>query len=98
MDPLMQEAIELVQCMRIAALVTWGVAVLALKARILSRAISRAGLWWDDWLLAPAIVSCSRWPLGSTALLTGFKTAASAICFITSFWGACAQSKISPSS
>ena len=68
MNPLMQNAIELVQCMRITALVTWGVAVLALKARILSRAISRAGLWWDDWLLVPAIVSrfCDLESIGFT--------------------------------
>jgi hypothetical protein len=35
---------------------TWALATIALVMRFLCRRISKAGYWWDDWLMIPAYV------------------------------------------
>lgn len=35
---------------------TWGLALCAVCLRIHARRLSKAGLWYDDWLMIPAIV------------------------------------------
>lgn len=35
---------------------TWALALVAFALRITARRISKAGFWWDDWLLIPAMV------------------------------------------
>ena len=42
---------------RASVLALWSYAVLGLCLRFLARRLSRAGFWYDDWLLIPAIVS-----------------------------------------
>ena len=36
---------------------TWVMALLAVCLRFLARRLSKAGLWYDDWLMIPATVS-----------------------------------------
>ena len=38
-------------------LATWALAVIAVCLRFLARRLSKAGLWYDDWLIVPATVS-----------------------------------------
>ena len=40
-----------------SVLALWFYAVLGLCLRFLARRLSKAGFWYDDWLLIPAIVS-----------------------------------------
>ena len=40
-----------------SALALWFYALLGLCLRFLARRLSKAGFWYDDWLLIPAIVS-----------------------------------------
>lgn len=35
---------------------TWVFAVICVALRFFARRISRAGFWWDDWLMIPALV------------------------------------------
>ena len=35
---------------------TFTLAIIAIILRFVSRRISRAPFWWDDWLMIPAIV------------------------------------------
>ena len=35
---------------------TWAFAVIAVALRFFARRVSRAGFWWDDWLMLPALV------------------------------------------
>lgn len=35
---------------------TWVFAVIAVALRFFARRVSRAGFWWDDWLMLPALV------------------------------------------
>lgn len=35
---------------------TWALAVITILLRFTCRRISRAGFWWDDWLMVPAFV------------------------------------------
>jgi len=35
----------------------WALALLACTLRWISRKISKSGLWYDDWLIIPALVS-----------------------------------------
>ena len=37
---------------------TFCLAVIAIILRFIARRLTRAVLWWDDWLMLPAIVSC----------------------------------------
>lgn len=37
-------------------LATWALAVIAICLRFLARQLSKAGLWYDDWLMIPATV------------------------------------------
>lgn len=39
-----------------AVSVTWGLAVIAIFLRFTCRRISKAGLWWDDYLMIPAFI------------------------------------------
>ena len=36
---------------------TYILALIAINLRFVSRRLSRAPFWWDDWLMIPAIVS-----------------------------------------
>lgn len=36
---------------------TWAFAVIAVALRFFARRVSRAGFWWDDWLMIPALVN-----------------------------------------
>jgi len=36
---------------------TWALATIAIGLRFACRRLSRAGFWWDDWLMVPAYVS-----------------------------------------
>ena len=38
------------------AIVTWVLALATFGLRMTSRKISKAGFWWDDWLMIPALV------------------------------------------
>ena len=40
-----------------SVLALWFYAVLGVCLRLLARRLSKAGFWYDDWLLIPAIVS-----------------------------------------
>ena len=40
-----------------SALALWFYALFGLCLRFLSRRLSKAGFWYDDWLLIPAMVS-----------------------------------------
>ena len=40
-----------------SALALWSYALFGLCLRFLSRRLSKAGFWYDDWLLIPAMVS-----------------------------------------
>ena len=42
---------------RVSALALWFYALLGLCLRVLARRLSKAGFWYDDWLLIPAFVS-----------------------------------------
>ena len=35
----------------------WAIALIAVGFRFLARRLTKAGLWYDDWLMIPAIVS-----------------------------------------
>lgn len=35
---------------------TWAFAVITVALRFFARRVSRAGFWWDDWLMLPALV------------------------------------------
>lgn len=39
---------------------TWALAVICVALRFLARRVSRAGFWWDDWLMVPALVKRCR--------------------------------------
>jgi hypothetical protein len=39
---------------------TWVLALLAVALRFYARRISKAGFWWDDWLMIPALVDIPR--------------------------------------
>lgn len=39
------------------AIVMWVLALATFGLRMTSRKISKAGFWWDDWLMIPALVS-----------------------------------------
>ena len=36
---------------------TWALAVIAVCLRFIARRLSKAGFWYDDWFIVPAIVS-----------------------------------------
>ena len=36
---------------------TWALAVIAVCLRFIARRFSKAGFWYDDWFMGPAIVS-----------------------------------------
>ena len=38
------------------AIVMWVLALATFGLRMTSRKISKAGFWWDDWLMIPALV------------------------------------------
>lgn len=40
-------------------LATWALVVITVFIRFLARRISKAGLWYDDWLIVLAMVSMS---------------------------------------
>ena len=40
----------------------WSLAVITVLLRFSSRRLSKAGLWYDDWLLIPAIVCFAHYP------------------------------------
>ena len=44
-------------CANGSILATWALAVIAVCLRFLARRRSKAGLWYDDWLMIPATVS-----------------------------------------
>ena len=39
---------------------TWALAIIACTLRFVARRISEAGLWYDDWLMIPALVYTSH--------------------------------------
>ena len=41
-------------------LATWALAFITVFIRFLARRTSKAGLWYDDWLIVPATVSMPR--------------------------------------
>ncbi len=45
---------------------TFALAVTTIVLRFVSRRLSRAPLWWDDWLMIPAIVSRRIWTQSCT--------------------------------
>lgn len=38
----------------------WAIALIAVGSRFLARRLTKAGLWYDDWLMIPAIVSITK--------------------------------------
>ena len=48
---------------------TWLIALIAVCLRFLARRLSKAGLWYDDWLVIPAAVSIRHMTISSTTLL-----------------------------
>ena len=36
---------------------SWAIALIAVCLRFLARRLTKAGLWYDDWLMIPATVS-----------------------------------------
>ena len=49
-------SIREMNAIRTTAILMWIVGLLVLALRFASRRISKAGFWWDDWLLVPAVV------------------------------------------
>ena len=43
-----------------AIILLWAMALIAVGSRFLARRLSKAGLWYDDWLMIPAIVSITK--------------------------------------
>ena len=43
--------------LRFTIIATWATALVAVYLRFLARRLSKAGLWYDDWLMIPATVS-----------------------------------------
>lgn len=48
---------------------TWAIALIAVCLRFLARRLSKAGLWYDDWLMIPATVSIPHMIISSTTPL-----------------------------
>ena len=46
-----------VMSLRAIVVATWAMALIAVCLRFLARRLSKAGLWYDDWLMVPATVS-----------------------------------------
>ena len=38
----------------------WAIALIAVSSRFLARRLTKAGLWYDDWLMIPAMVSITK--------------------------------------
>lgn len=49
---------------------TWAIALVAVCLRFLARRLSKAGLWYDDWLMLPATVSIRQMKFSSTTPLS----------------------------
>ena len=41
-------------------ILSWAIALLAVSSRFLARRLTKAGLWYDDWLMIPAMVSITK--------------------------------------
>ena len=49
--------IQLTLTTRSSAIAVWIMGLMAIGLRFLSRKISGSGIWWDDWLVLPVLVS-----------------------------------------
>lgn len=54
---------------RVGIIATWAIALITVCLRYLARRLSKAGLWYDDWLMIPATVSISQKIILSTTPL-----------------------------
>lgn len=55
--------------LRVGIIATWAIALITVCLRYLARRLSKAGLWYDDWLMIPATVSISQKIILSTTPL-----------------------------
>ena len=74
---------------------TWALAVIAVCLRFTARRLSKAGFWYDDWLMVPATVSIPHIKLSSNYVESlgeqidysyVYQLGAAALCFTSAFW------------
>ena len=79
---------------------TWAIALIAVCLRFLARRLSKAGLWYDDWLMIPATVSiphvitssATPWVQEDDSSSHIYQLVATALCFISATWSKFSQS------
>lgn len=83
--------IDLYTSLRGVIIATWAIAIVIVCLRFLARRFSKAGLWYDDWLILPAIVSNPRMIITSPTPLVQednssshiYQLVATALCFLS---------------
>ena len=87
--------------LRTTIITTWAMALVAVCLRFLARRLSKAGLWYDDWLMIPATVSTPYMIILSTTPVVQenassshiYQLVSTALCFNVAPWSKSSHSR-----